>query len=97
VDEDEKENLIADEEVLKLLRDSLKMKLKEDRKLPTKIQLNRALNTTIMEFMSCYKLMGYDLNGDLVILSIHNNKLEESALDNLFVQEFGKFMSSRTK
>jgi hypothetical protein len=90
----EKEGVV-DEEILKVLRDSLKMKLAEDRKLPSKVRLNKALVATISEFMGCYRLMGYDIEGNPINLMISNNKMEQSAIDNLFVQEFGKFMSSR--
>jgi hypothetical protein len=86
---------VVDEEILKILRDSLKMKLTEDRKMPNKVRLNKALVSTISEFMSCYRLMGYDIDGNPINLSITNNKMEQSAIDNMFIQEFGKFMGSR--
>ncbi len=86
---------VVDEEILKILRDSLKMKLTEDRKMPSKVRLNKALVSTISEFMSCYRLMGYDIDGNPINLSITNNKMEQSAIDNMFIQEFGKFMGSR--
>ncbi len=86
------ENVTNDEEIMKILRDSLKMKLQNDKKIPTKIQLNKALVSTLSEFLACYKVIGYDLDGNPVKLNITNNKLEDAALTHLFVQEMGQYM-----
>jgi hypothetical protein len=95
--EGENNEKMVDEEVLKILRDSLKMKLVEDKKLPNKVKLNKALIDTLSQFLECYRIMGYDLEGNPVNLFIHNNKMEESAMNNMFVQEFGKFMGQHVK
>jgi hypothetical protein len=86
------ENVKNDEEIMKILRDSLKMKLQNDKKIPTKIQLNKALISTLSEFLACYKIIGYDLDGNPIRLNITNNKLEDAALTHLFVQEMGRYV-----
>lgn len=96
-EQDSEKDKVVDEEILKILRDSLKIKLTEDKKMPSKVRLNRALIATISEFMGCYRLMGFDLEGNSINLMIHHNKMEQSAIDNLFIQEFGKFIASRSE
>ena len=85
----------SDDEVTDILREALKVKLGEKRKLPKKVQINRALISTISEFLKCFKLIGYDLDGNPVVLTIYNEKIEKSALDNAFLEQIGKFMESR--
>ena len=85
----------TDEEVEKILKEALTLKLKEKRKVPNKVQLNQALVGTMSEFLTCFRLMGYDLNGDPVNLMYCKEKMEKSALDNLFMDAMTKFMSSR--
>jgi hypothetical protein len=76
------------------LRESLKVKLKEQRKLPSKVQVNNALKGSIAEFMSCFILIGFDLDGTPIAMTIYNNKMEKAALDNVFIQKFGEYMGS---
>lgn len=92
--EDEFEGF-TDEEVEKILKEALTAKIKEKRKVPNKVQLNQALVGTMSEFLTCFKLMGYDLNGDPVNLTYCKEKMEKSALDNLFMEAISKFMGDR--
>jgi hypothetical protein len=85
----------SDEEITNILKEALTTKIKEKRKLPNKVQLNKALVGTVGEFLSCFKLMGYDLDGNPVNLTVYKEKIEKSALDNLFMESIGKFMESR--
>lgn len=87
------EDIFVDEEVLAVLRESLKVKLKEQRQKPTKNQLYSALKCTIGEFMSCYRLMGFDLDGNPINMVVFTNNMEKMALDNAFMQKFGEFMN----
>jgi len=84
-----------DEQIKQILREALKVKIEEKRKLPRKNQLNLALSNTIMEFLNCYKLMGYDMDGNPISMTIYNDEMQKSALDNLFMVEIGKFMAKR--
>lgn len=95
MDQEEPLNEFSDAEITKILKEALKVKLEEKKKIPTRVQLNRALVATMGEFLGCYKLMGYDLDGNPISMTVYNNKLQKSALDNFFVQEIGKFMSTR--
>ena len=85
----------TDAEVDKILREALALKLREKRALPVKVQVNRAMISTLGEFLTCFKLIGYDLDGNPVNLTIYKEKIEKSALDNAFMEEIGKFMGNR--
>ena len=92
--DEEPEEIFVDEQVLEILRESLKQKLKKDRK-GGKNQSNAALKATLQEFMTCGKLFGYDLDGNVVEIAFTSSKLEEAAMQNLFIQKFGEFMNTR--
>jgi hypothetical protein len=83
----------SDDEITNILKEALTVKIKEKRKIPNKIQLNKALIGTMGEFLSCFKLMGYDLDGNPVNLTVYKEKIEKSALDNLFMEQISKFCS----
>lgn len=81
----------SDDEITNILKEALTVKIKEKRKVPNKIQLNKALIGTMGEFLSCFKLIGYDLDGNPVNLTVYKEKIEKSALDNLFMEQISKF------
>lgn len=85
----------SDEEITNILKEALTVKIKEKKKIPNKVQLNKALVGTVGEFLSCFKLMGYDLDGNPVNLTVYKEKIEKSALDNLFMESINKFLSDR--
>lgn len=85
----------SEEEIREILREALKMKLQEKKRIPRRNQLNKALISTLGEFLSCYKLIGYDLDGNPINLQIYNEPIQKSALENAFVDEINKFMEDR--
>lgn len=89
------EEIFVDDKVLEILRDSLKQKLKKERK-GKKNDINGALKATLQEFLTCGKMFGYDFDGNIVEITFFNNKMEDNAMQNLFIQKFGEFMVSRT-
>lgn len=90
---DENESEYTDEDIKQLLIDSLKQKLKDDRKKPSKVKMNQAIISTLGEFLTCFKLIGYDLDGNCVNLTVNRTALDKSALEQSFMKEFGKFMN----
>ena len=97
MDEDpEEEEEYTDEEVLKLLRDAVKEK-SQDKRLPTGSQVRQALINTNLEFLTCFKLIGYDLDGNLVSLQCGRNDLHMDAVTHAFLEEFSKLMGSKMK
>ena len=85
----------SDDEIKNILKEALSLQLKDKRKVPKKNQLNNALIGTIGEFLSCFKLIGYDLEGNPINMTVYKEKIEKSALDNAFMEEIGKFMNGR--
>lgn len=90
------EEIIINEEVYDILRESLKQKLKKENKHRNVNLLKKAAKATIGEFFTCYKIFGYDVDGNEVEIIHHNNKMEKSAMQNLFMQKFGEFMVGKS-
>ena len=74
--DDQAPSEFSDAEITKILKEALKIKLENKKKTPTRVVLNRALVSTISEFLGCFKLIGYDLDGNPLSLTIYNNKLQ---------------------
>ena len=90
--DDQAPSEFSDAEITKILKEALKIKIEDKKKTPNRVILKRALVATIGEFLGCFKLIGYDLDGNPVNMTIYNNKLQKSALDNAFVEEIAVFM-----
>ena len=88
------EEIFVDEKVLEVLRESLRKKLKKER-TSKKNDDKRAIEVVLKEFLTCAKLFGYDLDGNIVEVSFHSNNLEDNAIQNLFIQKIGEFMAGR--
>ncbi len=84
-----------DEDINKILKDALSVKLREKRKIPLKNEINNALIGVLGEFLLCYRIIGYDLDGNPVNMVIYKEKMEKSALDNAFMEEVGRFMGGK--
>lgn len=83
----------SEEDIKQLLIDSLKHKLKDDRKKPSRVKMNQAIISSLGEFLTCFKLIGYDLDGNYVNLTVNKTALDKSALEQSFLKEFTKLMS----
>jgi hypothetical protein len=94
--DDQSPSEFSDAEITKILKEALKIKIEDKKKTPNRVVLKRALVSTISEFLGCFKLIGYDLDGNPINMTFYNSKLEKSALDNAFVEEIGIFMASRS-
>lgn len=97
MDEENPDNIseYSDEDVKKILKNSLRSKLKaENTQLPNRKEVYKALSSYMSEFMACYKLIGYDLEGHPVKMKFYSNKLEEDALTHAFLEDFGEFISN---
>ena len=87
---------LNDQELEIILRDALKLKLKDSKKIPSRQKLNGALTATISEFLTCYKLIGFDLEGNPIKITIANNTLEKAAIANAFMEEISKFINDKS-
>ena len=95
--EDEKEEY-SDEQVKDILREALKMRVKNRAgKKISQDQLNIALTDVLGEFLTCYRIFGFDMDGKPIAITKSHNNMEKSAMENMFVQEFGRFMNSRAE
>ena len=99
-DEDKEENReeYSDEHVRDILREALKMRVKNRTgKKISQDQLNTALTDVLGEFLTCYRIFGFDMDGKPIAIAKSHNNMEKSAMENMFVQEFGRFMSQRVE
>ncbi len=92
--EDDNDGIFVDDKVIEILRESLKHKLKKERKYNKK-SFNGVLKSTLQEFLTCAKVLGYDLDGNVVEITFFGNKMEDAALQNLFIQKFGEYLQSK--
>lgn len=88
---------IEDEDVARILNEALNAFINEGnrRAMPRRNQLNVALSTTISEFLNCYKIMGYDLDGNPININVYHNQMEKNALDNMFIDQINEFIAKR--
>jgi hypothetical protein len=94
--EENPDDIIIGEDVYNILRESLKQKLKKENKYRNSSQLKTALKSILGEFFTCYKIIGYDMDGNVIDITNVSNKMEESAMQNLFMQKFGEFMVGKS-
>lgn len=96
--EDNNNEEVSNEHVKKILREALEVRLVErKRKKMSRNQLTTALTDTLGEFLTCYRIFGFDVDGKPVTIAKSHNNMEKSAMENLFVQEFGNFMSQKVE
>lgn len=92
---DNPDEIFVNDEVREILKEALKSKLQEKRELPNKKALALALKDSISEFLTCFRLVGYDLDGNPMQMTVSHSKLEKSALDNMIMESFGEFMADK--
>lgn len=85
----------SDDEIKDILKEALQLRLKENRQVPKRQELNNALIGTIGEFLTCFKLIGYDLQGKPINMTVYKEDMEKSALDNAFMEEVSRFMNGK--
>ena len=85
----------TEEQVTEILREALRIKLEEKRNISPKFDINKAIVSTLGEYLDCFKLMGYDLNGNPLKLIVYKNNVQKSALSHLFMEDIGEFMNGR--
>ena len=84
----------SDEDVKNILKNALKTKLGNHPKINQK-DITHLLTTHISQFLSCYKIMGYDLNGRPVVINQFDNNLERDALEHLFMENVTRMINER--
>lgn len=95
MEEDPKYREYSEEDVKRILKDALKSNHldREESEIPNRKEVMKALSSYMSNFLSCYHLMGYDLNGKPVQMRVFNNKLEEGALEHAFMEAIARHMN----
>lgn len=89
-DEDVEFPEYTDEQVREILRDALKTRMTKDEPLPSRKDVYSSLTNLMSEFLACYKVIGYDLNGKPISLNVYHNNLERDALEHAFIEQVAK-------
>lgn len=94
-EENQEQKQFQDEEIANILRDALKMRINDSSNIPKKNKLNIVLSNSICEFMSCYRLLGFDMDGNPVNMIIYHSPIEKAALEAQFLDEISKYMMTK--
>jgi hypothetical protein len=93
--EEQSDKPFSDEEVTNILREALKVKLNEKKKYPNRVQLEKSLISVMREFLTTFKLVGFDYDGQPVNITCYQDPMAKAALSNAFIEDFSKFMAAR--
>lgn len=58
-------------------------------------ETKKLLPPIISEYLSCYKLVGFDLHGNEINITKHKTPIEKNALESSFMKEFSNLMSAQ--
>jgi len=72
--------------IKELVKEALALHLTTVKKRHTERELNEALKSIVGEFLDCFIILGYDLEGDPKIIKSVSTKLSEAALKLLFLK-----------
>lgn len=84
----------SDDAIKDLIKNALRSQL-EAKKYPNKKALNESLIASMQEFMSSFKVIGYDIDGNLVSLTYAPSDMGKHALIHAFLDEFSKIVGSK--
>lgn len=87
----------SDEEIRELLKEVIKVEYENKKAYNKKIDLNTALASTVKEFLTNFVIMGYDLNGNPVIIKYVHNKMERDALASLSMKYLSQLIYENNK
>jgi len=76
---DEKENL-SDSDIQNLLEEIKKMRVEHDSTYDKGVDIDNALGCIVKEFLSSFVLIGYDMQGDTVIIRSEDSQMSKDAL-----------------
>ena len=93
MDENNQSNF-TDDEIISLLKESLREKL-EPKKYKNKAQLKDSLCVSMQEFMSSFKVVGYDVDGNLVSFTYAPNDVSKHAIIHAYLDEFARLVGNK--
>jgi hypothetical protein len=70
--------------IKELVKEALALHLNTVKKRHTEKELNESLKSIVGEFLDCFIVLGYDLQGDPKIIRLAKTKQSEAALKLLF-------------
>ena len=77
---------LTDSEIKELLEEIKKLHFTDSSEQNKQVDLDNALGCTIKEFLTSFVLIGYDMQGDAVILRSEENQMSRDALRSLVLK-----------
>lgn len=72
-----------------LLQEILQEKIRFDQNYEREVQdLNKALVLTLSEFLACFTVLGFNNEGDPIVISYSKNDMQHAALNTLLIKFF---------
>ena len=87
---DERKDL-SDNDIKELLEEIMRMRVENDSVVDKRVDIDNALGCTIKEFLSSFILIGYDMQGDPVVIRSEENQMGRDALRS-FVLKYLQMM-----
>ena len=87
MDTDKDDTPLSSDDTLRikeLVKEALALHLTTVKKRHTERELNQALKSIVGEFLDCFVVLGYDLQGEPKIIKSSKTKMSEAALKLLF-------------
>lgn len=81
----EKENKkpYTEEDIKALISEALKINIEEKKASSSRVNVETALVSTIKEFLNTFVIMGYDLNGEPLVIKYAKTHLDSDALNTV--------------
>jgi len=74
--------------IKELVREALAAQLVSIKKRHTEKELSNSLKSIVGEFLDCFVLFGFDLDGEPRVIKLANTKQADAALRTLFIKLF---------
>ena len=86
------DNKFSEEDIRELIKDALKDGAEGKKKYNKKIKIENAIASTIKEFLANFVIIGYDLNGNPLVLKYAKSEMERDALTSLTIKYLSYLM-----
>lgn len=89
------DNEFSDDEIKELIKEALKTNFEKKTNHKKKVDIESALFATTKEFLSSFIILGYDLNGNPLIIKHSPSIMEKDALSSLLMKYISYVMYER--
>lgn len=76
----------SEDEIKNLIREALKINVEDKKAAISKLKIDNALVSTVKEFLNTFAIIGYDINGEPVVLKYAKTQMEKDALNTIILK-----------